>query len=452
MLNVQEVFLHMEEAEDLFALRASDGTYYWDIVRRNVLIGVHGLHGGGFVAPALVPPSLVSTAKDFVKAELNRLVRRYVAGRAPSYIFVTCQRERKGSQLFDAVADPLLDLMGEDAIAVELVNRTAVSYPDIVLGRKTRVPPVAVPATAPRDLSEIADRTAVAVHKHFGVSIDARGLVAESMAIFVANRDHYRRLFAEHRPKAVVCINNATLKGLFAAAKEAQVPAFELQHGEINRRNPGYSYPKSISSSHPGLAVPTALLTFAEYWNDVAHFPVRTVSSIGNDYFHQQRVPGGDGILMISAYFYHESLRALALELADRVGQRTIYYKLHPHQFAEKAAIEQAFRGKSNIVVVSDEPDLPELLKRCDHVVGVHSTVTYIALQAGKKVCLYKRSNYYLHDDIFAYVELFDDASELREIISAPPGKYFTNQGPAPMFFQPLDARRFMQEIERVAS
>jgi len=453
VLNFHEIFGQMEEAEDLFGLRTADGTYYWDVVRRNVIIAVHGIHGGGFAAPARVPPSLVSTAKDLVKPVLNRLTRRYVARRAPKYIFITGQRMRRGSQLFDPVADHLYDLLGKDAIAVELMNKTAISYPDIVRGRKTRIPPVAVRATVgPKDLPRIVDSIGSAVHKHFGISFSVHSVILDAMATFEANRDYYRQLFAEHRPKAVVCIDNATLKGLFSAAKEMAIPTLELQHAELNRRNLGYSYPKSLSSSHPGLALPTALLTFSEYWNDVVHFPARTVSWIGNDYFYQERVPArDDDILMVSAYHYHEALIELAHELAELVGQRKIYYKLHPHQFVDKAAIVQACRSKSNIVVVSDELDLSELLKRCDHVVGVHSTVTYIALQAGKRMCIYKRANYFCHDDIFGYVELFDNVSELREIIDAPPGKYFSNLSTLPLFFQPFDARRFMQAIERVA-
>jgi hypothetical protein len=452
--DVHELFLRMEEAEGLFGLRTTDGTYYWDIVRRNVCVGVYGSQLGGLAAPPPPPPpSLVSTAKSFGKAISNRLARRYVVRRAPKYVFVTCQRTRRGARLFDSVADRPYDLVSENAVAVELINKAAISYLDIVRGKRTRIPPAAVRATAgSKSLSRIVDSVGSAVHKHFGISLDAYGLVSDPMAIFEANREHYRRIFSEHRPNAVVCIDNATLKGLYAAAREAQVPTFELQHGEINRRNPGYSYPRSISSSHPGLTLPTALLTFADYWNDIAHFPVTAVTSVGNDYFYQERVAAdADGILMVSAYYYHEPLVELALELAGLVGQRKIYYKLHPHQFAEKAAIEEVCRRMSNIVVVSDELELSELFKRCDHVVGVHSTVTYIALQAGKKVCIYRRASYFLHDDVFAYVELFDNTAELREIIDAPHGKYFGNPDALPRFFQPFDARRFMQALELAA-
>jgi hypothetical protein len=450
--NVHELFLQMEEAEDLHDSRTANGTHYWDIVRRNVFVSLYGVYGGGFTVPSAPPAErLVSRAKNFAKSLINQATRRYVAGRAPDYVFITAQRIRRGSHLFDPVADHLYELASERAVAVELLNRSAFSYLDMVRGRRTRVPPVSVPMTRRWvDLPQIVERIRSVVRKHFGVSIDVYGPIWEAMAIFEANRTYYLRLFERHRPKAIVCVDNGSLKGMFSAAKERQVPTIELQHGEINKRNIGYSYPSTILSSHNGLALPTVFLTFSDYWNGATHYPVKQVCSVGNDYFYQEKVAGNDdGVLVISAYPYHEALIALALEAADFLGGRTIYYKLHPHQFDQKDTIVAACRGKRNIAVVSDEMDLPELLKRCDFVVGIHSTMTYIALQAGKKVCLYKRSSYFCHDDIFAYVELFDAASELRDIIDSP-DRYFHDLSSLPVFFEPFTARRFMETLERV--
>jgi len=192
-------------------------------------------------------------------------------------------------------------------------------------------------------------------------------------------------------------------------------------------------------------------LTFSDFWNGNTHFPVRLTRSIGNDYFYQKPIAGDEnGVLIVSTYMHHESLLNLAFELSNRVKEKKIYYKLHPHQFNEKIAVVAACRGKSNIVVVSDDMDFPELFMLCNHVVGVHSTSLYIALQAGKKVCLYKRSNYFWHEDVFEYVELFDSASELCDIFDDPTGKYFRNIGNLPVLFQPFDAQQFVRVLEDV--
>lgn len=439
----------------MFTLQMMDGTYYWDIVRINVFISLHAMHGGSFAVPSpLSTPSFVSKAKDLVKLFINQRTRQYLIAHAPKYIFITGQRIGRGSSLIDTVSDHLYDLVSEDAIAIELMNKAAISYHNMVCGRRTRIPPVAILATQRElDLSQIVETVSAAVRKYFGVSIDAYHLVLEPIITFRENRNYYLQLFAKHRPKAIVCIDNGALKGLFSAAKQMQVPILELQHGEIHTRGPRYSYPQSILCSHAGLALPTAFLTFSDYWKGITHFPVGWVCSIGNDYFYQEPVVGDDdGILFVSAYMYHESLMSLALELADLVGEKIIYYKLHPHQFDQKAVVVGACSGKNNIVVLSDEMDLPELLNRCNYVVGIHSTMIFIALQAGKKVCLYKRANYFWHDDVFEYVELFDSASELIDILDNPPGKYFNNLSRVPVFFQPFDAQRFMQVLEDVES
>jgi hypothetical protein len=449
--NIQEVFFRMEEAEGLFDLRTRDGTYFWDIVRRAVFACLHRMHGGPFVdEPPLPVPSLVTDTKDAVKALLNRISLHYLQARAPRYIFITGQRIRQINGLVDNISDHLYELVSEDAVAVELMNRGAINYRKILLGRKSRIPPVAVRRrSVEKDLSRVVEAISSVIGKYFGVSMDTYNLVFGPMLVFRENRDYYLALFARHRPNAVVCINNGTMYGLFSAGKEMGVPVVELQHGGSNYRTIYWSYPKSISATHPGLIVPTAYFTFADFWNENTHFPVRMTRSIGNDYFYQNPTVGDEnGVLIISTYMHHEALFKLALELSDLAKEKVIYYKLHPHQFEERMAVMAARGGRSNIVIVCDEMDFPQLFRSCDYVVGVHSTALYIALQAGKRVCLYKRSIYFWHEEIFPYVEIFDGVAELRDILANPPGKYFQNRANQPMFFHKFDARKFMQALQ----
>jgi hypothetical protein len=451
--NIQDVFFEMEEAEALFNLQASDGTYFWDIVRRDVYSSLHTMHGGPFVDQAPLPaPSLFTNFKDAVKHLRNRFTLHYLEAHAPRYIFITGQRIRQAGYLIDNISDHLYELVSEDAVAVELMNKAAISYRNMLIGRMTRVPPVAVRRDqTENDLPQIIETISSAVRRHFGVSIDTYNLVLGPILTFRENRSYYLQLFARYRPSAVVCINNGTLYGLFAAGKEMRVPVLELQHGGSNHRSIFWSYPRSIPSSHPGLILPAAYLTFSNFWNENTHFPVRMTRSIGNDYFHQVLIAGDEnGVLIVSAYMYHEVLLKLALELSDLLKDKKIYYKLHPHQFDQKAAVVAACRGKGNIAIVCDEMDFRELFKLCNYVVGVHSTTLYIALQAGKKVCLYKRSNYFWHEDIYEYVELFDGVSELCDILGHPPGKYFKSIGNQPVFFQPFDAQQFVRVLEDV--
>jgi hypothetical protein len=443
----------MEETEALFNLQGRDGTYFWDIVRRDVYLRLHTMHGGPFVDSPLLPhPPPFTNVKDVLKQLRNRGTLRYLESRAPKYIFITGQRIRLRGQLIDNISDHLYELVFKDAIAVELMNKAAISYRNMLFGRRTRIPPVAVRRNRiERDLSRIVEAISSAVSKHFGASIDAPNLIHGPILTFRENKNFYLELFAHYRPNAIVCINNGTLYGLFSAGKEMRVPILELQHGGSNYRTIFWSYPKSISASHPGLITPTAYLTFSDFWNANTHFPVSLKRWIGNDYFYQKPIAGDEnGVLIVASNMYHELLLNLALELSDLSKEKKVYYKLHPHQFGQKAAVAAACRERSNIAIVSDDLEFPELFKLCNYVVGVHSTSLYIALQAGKKVCVYKRSNYFWHEDIFEYVELFDRVSELVDIFDNPPGKYFRNAGNLPVLFQPFDTQRFLQVLEGV--
>jgi hypothetical protein len=453
--NIQEVFFQMEETEDLFNLQGRDGTYFWDIVRRDVYLRLHTMHGGPFAdAPFLPDPSLFTTVKDVVKQLLNRLTLRYLEARTPKYIFITGQRIRLNGHLFDSISDHLYELVSDDAVAIELMNKEAISYRAMLFGGRTRIPPVAVRrGLIEKDLPKVAESISLAIKKHFGVSIDTENLILAPILIFRENRNFYLRLFSRYRPNAIVCINNGTLYGLFSAAKAMRVPVLELQHGGSNYRTIFWSYPQSITASHPALISPTAYLTLSDFWIGNMHFPVSLTGSIGNDYFHQEPIAGDeDGVLFVSSYMYHEDLMQLALELSSLAPGKKLYYKLHPHQFNQKQALVAACRGNSNIAIVSDDMDFTELFGLCNYVVGVHSTSLYIALQAGKKVCVYKRSNYFWHEDIFEYVELFDSVAELCDIVANRSGRYFQSLGKLPVLFEPFDQQKFMRILEDVES
>jgi len=452
LTNLRTAFFAMEEAEDLFSLQAEDGTFYWDIVRFSVFVGLQCAYGGPFNNPvAMKKASLLSKSKNAIKMFLNRTTRDYLAGQKPDYIFYTVQRTRIGSQLVDTVSDPLFDLVSENSIAIEAMNKESISFLDILMGRQTRVPSVFVyDPPAKGRLNKMAGEISARLARHFDRPVDIENLIWEPIAVYKQYKEHFLAVFARHKPKAVIVVNNGPLKGLFSAAKDMDVPTLELQHGASSIDSPFWSYPNTILSSHPGLTLPTAYLTFSDYWKSITHFPVRQTHSIGNDYLYQSPVRNSaDSVAIISAYMYQDDLARLAVDLAESLPARIVYFKLHPHQFARKAAIAEQFKHRSNIVVLSDGMSLSDLFMECTFVVGVHSTVLYSALQARKKVMIYKKANYFFLHDIFEFVELFDNASEAESIIRTHEVR-FKNLNQAPVFFVPLDSTAFMKALEAV--
>lgn len=453
MQTVHDIFFKMEEQEDLFNLQLADGTYYWDIVRREMFAALNAAYQGTYKSPqSICKNRIITVIKDIVKAGINELSLMYLTAKKPVYIFTTFQRHKRGIKVVDYITDHLYDLVSNDSICIEHINKSSISYLNIFMGRNTRVPPVNIRLrNEDIDVLNIEKAITTAVSKYFNFSIDIYDVVNYPIQTFKENRNYYRRLFSKFLPKAVICSNDGSLKGLYFAAKEVGVPAIELQHGA----SPGsilWTYPEKYKSPLPGFILPVAFLTFSNYWSDITKFPVKWMSSIGNNNFYQPPVPGGKDIVIVSNINTHKIWLDLVLNLADLVEGRKIYYKLHPQHFHLKEDIINEFQEKSNVVVITNEIDLTEVFQLCNHVVGMRSTMIYSALQAGKNVYLFKRSNYDWDVDIFKYLELFNDASELNNLIENTSNKNSKSQSIPPMFFEKFNSQQFMQLLDDIGS
>ena len=445
------IFFEMEEQEELFDLQLADGTYYWDIIRRDV-----------FAVVMNYPPKdrhvnfysknrsmIENKIRDLVKAGINEISLRYQILHKPDYIFTTFQRPVKGGRNVDYISDHLYDLVSEKSICIEHINQSSICYRDIFLGRKTRLPPVYI-RVGNKD-TEVADIDKVitnAVSKYFDVSINIYDVIHNLIRVFKEKRNFYRRLFSKFLPKVIICDNDATYKGLYFAAREAQIPTIELQHGA----SPGsimWTYSEKYRKPHPGIILPDVYLTLADCWNSDNEYPTTRTYSIGNDNLYQIPVAGENNILIISNLATHKELVAFAFELADLIKKKKIYYKIHPEQHDYKAEIVDVFSQYSNIEVISDEMNYAELFKNCNHVVGVRSTLIYIALQAGKNVYIYKRHNYNWDKNILKYVALFKDAMEFKKLIEDAACKV---PNIPPVFFQKFDPKKFMQILNNTSS
>jgi len=302
-------------------------------------------------------------------------------------------------------------------------------------------PPLSDRHHAVRELSALLSR-------RFDRSVDLPAVLTEPLAVYFQYRGHFSRMFARHAPKAIVVNNNGLLKGLFAAARAHRIPTFELQHGTTSPEGPFWSYPMSIRSDHPGLTLPTAFLTFADYWNTNTHYPVRHARSIGNRHLFQPHSPNNTGNLaVISAYMYQKELGELTRYLAARFPTRLFYFKLHPHQFKSLEQIKGEFAPHPNVRIVTDDLTLTQLFAASEFVVGIHSTALYSALQARKNVMIYRRANYFFLKDIIPYSELFSSPDEAASIISDAHAR-FREKARAPLFFAPFDADACRHALE----
>ncbi len=69
-------------------------------------------------------------------------------------------------------------------------------------------------------------------------------------------------------PDVILLTNSLGHQPLIVAAKGRNIPVIEVQHGEISRYHPGFSWPSWARHLKPTLPVPDYLLTYGKYWSE----------------------------------------------------------------------------------------------------------------------------------------------------------------------------------------
>lgn len=455
MDNFREIFYQMEEEQDLFNLQLSDGTHYWDIIRRDIhsLLNsnINPLQKGlSIYWPSKKNRSVIETKiRDIVKTGINEISLRYLSLRKPNYIFLTFQRQTKGGRDVDYASDHLYNLVCEGSVCIEHLNQSSICYRDIFLGRKTKIPPVYI-SSGKKDIEihGICKEVIKAVNNHFDVSINIYDIVHQSIRVFKEKRNFYRRLFSKFLPKVIIGTDDASYKALYFAAREFKIPTIELQHG-ISPGNIYHTYSEKFRKPHPGLILPDVFLTLADCWNSENEYPASRTYSIGNDNLYQTPVEGKNNILIVSNLNTHNELVVFTFELSALFKNKKIFYKIHPEQYNYKEEIADVFSKCSNVAVISDEMNNHDMFSNCNHIVGVRSTLLFLALQAGKKVYLYNTQSYNYDTYLLNYVnvELINEATELKNLIDSSANK--TPYIP-PIFIQQFDPKKFLQILDEI--
>ena len=79
MQTVHDIFFEMEEQEGLFSLQLADGTYYWDIIRREMFAALNAAYKGTYKDPQpAYKKSITTVIKDFAKTCINEFSLRYL--------------------------------------------------------------------------------------------------------------------------------------------------------------------------------------------------------------------------------------------------------------------------------------------------------------------------------------------------------------------------------------
>jgi len=211
------------------------------------------------------------------------------------------------------------------------------------------------------------------------------------------------------------------------AAKILNIPVIELQHGLIYQYHLGYSYPDSI----PGTIdiFPDYLLTFGDYWNKKANYPIKseTISATGFPHFDYLKnksrhvLRDKHKILFMSQKTIGSHLMDIAIDVARKLPEYTIIYKLHPKQYIDYKKIIFTKEKPMNLILEDGSSfDVYDLFGQCSFLVGVFSTAVYEGLAyGGLKTIICKLPGYEYVEDLISNgdAKLASNADQIVNLI-----------------------------------
>ena len=246
----------------------------------------------------------------------------------------------------------------------------------------------------------------------------------------------------------VFLTQNGIQKGLIAACRDLRIPIYEFQHGIVDRGHLAYSYPSQIPSD--SVYLPNKIFSFSDFWFKNLNLPGVQVLAIGNDAFSilptLKTENYKNGVLVVSADVFGEELSNFLMDCFsdDDPGKFTYYFKLHPNQYSEYQWYKEKFANFTQVKVITDEWDIPSLIKMTDVLLTIQSTAVYEGLQQGERICILKKSSYMRQEHIFHYKNVFliDNPEDFKNVLLAD-----DNCNEHPIFFLPFNKELFEKTV-----
>lgn len=256
--------------------------------------------------------------------------------------------------------------------------------------------------------------------KKFNKKFDLKHFIIKRVNFFFNEKKYYLKFFKYLNPKIIIMSSNGAQKSLFYCAKINKIKVIEAQHGLINLFHPLYSYPDIIKKGSLK-TLPDVLLTFSDYWNYQAHFPVSKIYSIGNNHKQiKKNNKNSKNVLFVGANIYEDVIDDMLTKASCTFKQINFFYKLHHNQFHYSKKIEKIYKNYPNIKVINDQKSAEQLLEDCFLLVCIQSTLVYQALDVGINICIIRDYDYHVHHDIFNHnkVSIVKDIHELNKILN----------------------------------
>lgn len=390
-----ERFSELEIENDLYSIDV-DGINPWELIRFEVAQRVNR---------ALTDQATAHDRPTGIKAYLKAawLLSRNLVIKNPFWsgehrflFFGHPRRKRKrDGYWWDLYCDPIYEEIDIDYLHLEysdfLSHKTpskteSIRYTDLidllaVLVGKSGILSDKLPEPVMKNISSMEEDLAAEYDFH----VDIPDLVREKLSERAVAYPLYERVIEKVDPEFVMVVVNygRGIKTIIEVCKNKDIPVIELQHGVIHPNHAGYDFPENVTVD----LFPDYLLTFGEFWNTQATYPIpsdRTIT-FGYPYLNQQlrsidNKSGTKKILFVSQGPVGKQLSQIAVKLTERIDPSwDIVYKLHPGEYGRWKR-EYTTLVDSTVTVVDTDPSLYELFAESTIQVGVGSTALYEGL------------------------------------------------------------------------
>ena len=196
--------------------------------------------------------------------------------------------------------------------------------------------------------------------------------------------------------KSLIIVNSYGFNHFVWAAKKLNIKTIELQHGIISNLHLGYHYPSSKIDSID--CFPEYLLTFGNFWNELAKIPIIKNRIVANGYFFFNKqvakyqnlnIQKMNKILVISQSTIGERLSKEIIKMAKELKDFEIIYKPHPKEIITQTSYLQELSKFKNITIANNT-SLYALFAECEWQIGVFSTALFEGLGFGLKTIILK--------------------------------------------------------------
>jgi hypothetical protein len=387
--SILDQFLKFEINNDLFSLRIND-ILIWERIRQGVfkqILVEKGLEQKNSVAST---EGVATYFKTFCQWSKSFYSKNPFYLNSSDFLFIGTSRRklREDGKWWDIICDPILDTINLEYIYAEPPFRHShqkppktdnIQYLDFItytsaVQRKLGIVKYEIPEREKQLIHEIESN----LNTDFDVEIDFGKKISEEIQKRSSEKWLYERLLKKIDPNIVVIVANISKQTFIESCKELDVPVVELQHGGFGPDHLGYSFPGDRYSS----TFPDYLFVFGQFWKESVDFPIADnhVYPVGYPYLEEERTKfetkkDGEDILFISQPTTGEYISKLASRFAERNGNFTTKYKLHPKEYHCWEEYYPWLKNSDIIVIDDDSTPLYKLLSQAQAQVGVNSTV-----------------------------------------------------------------------------